>query len=230
MMEVMVRSKSILTILVICLFAVSTIEAGNIFNGLFGRGIKGSGDLTTEVRDLEEFDEIDVLGSMDIYIEIGDEQKVEITFDDNLIELVRTRVRGHTLRIDTRESFSSRRGCQVRITVPKLEMVSLTGSGDVEVTRIKQKSFEIELSGSGEIVASGEVEQLDIDLAGSGDIDARELIADEANCDLGGSGQIKVYAKKSFNGDLSGSGDIYYYGDPKYVDRDVSGSGSIRRR
>lgn len=229
-MEVMVRSKFILAVLAICLLAASTIQAGNIFNGLFGRGIKGSGDMVTEERDLKEFDEIDVLGSMDVYIEVGDEQKVEITFDDNLIELVRTRVSGHTLRIDTRESFRSRRGCEVHITVPKLEMVSLTGSGDVEVTRLKQKSFEIELSGSGEIVVTGDVEELEIDLAGSGDIDASELIAEEANCDLGGSGRIRVHATKAFKGDLSGSGDILYYGDPKYVDRDVSGSGSIRRR
>ena len=90
--------KIVLLFAVVLLFGGQSLLADGLFHRLFkDRGVRGSGDLITEERDVRAFDEIRTAGSFDIYVEVGPEQSVKITFDDNLIDLIETEVRGKTL-------------------------------------------------------------------------------------------------------------------------------------
>ncbi len=219
--------KKILTCILLLAF-VTTSHAGNF--SFFGRGEKGSGDLQTETRDVDNFKRVKLKGSFDVFITVGKKQSVTVTFDDNLLELVETEVQGKTLILDTEGNFRSKRSCKIEITVPELEYVKLSGSGDIIIEELDEDFFEYQLSGSGDISAEGRVKDLELHLSGSGDIDTRNLIADDVYAKISGSGGIKVYAKNSLDGKVSGSGDIVYYGNPKHVNNKVSGSGSIRKR
>ena len=198
--------------------------------GFGSRGEKGSGDIITEEREVGSFKRIESTGAADIYVTVGEKLSVKVTFDDNLIDLIETEVRGKTLKIGSRENYRSRHTCKIEITVPELERVHLRGSGDVLVERLDTEYFEFKLSGSGSLVAEGNTDELELHLSGSGDIDTRDLIAQEAYVSLSGSGEIKVHAEESFDGSLSGSGDIDIYGNPSDFSKSVSGSGSIRKR
>lgn len=207
--------------------------AGSVSADWFGfgsRGIKGSGDVITEERDVGSFKRIESSGAADIYVTVGEKLSVKVTFDDNLIDLIETEVRGKTLKIGSRENYRSRHACKIEITVPELERVYLRGSGDVLVERLDAEIFEFKLSGSGSLVAEGSTDELELRLSGSGDIDTRDLIAQEAFVSISGSGDIRVCAEESFDGSVSGSGDIAIYGNPPDFSKSVSGSGSIRKR
>ena len=193
-------------------------------------GIEGSGNMVTENREIQPFINLDANGSFDIEVRIGLKPSLELTFDDNIIEHIDTRVRGKTLFIGSDEGYSSRRQCKVVITAPSLESVQLNGSGDVHVEGIHGELFECELNGSGDVVASGEIKDLEIDISGSGDVDARELKAKNAYVRIHGSGDVKVFASDDFDGAVYGSGDIKYYGNPKHKNTHVAGSGSIKGR
>lgn len=219
--------KKIITLLLILVFASTSYASG--FN-FFKRGIKGSGDLKTETRDVDNFDRIKMVGSFDVFVTVGKKQSIEITFDDNLLDNVETKVKGKTLILDTERSYSSRRNCKIEITVEELEYVKLSGSGDIVVNDLDNDFFEYVLSGSGNLTADGKVNDLELSISGSGDIDTRDLIAEDVYVKISGSGDIKVHAKKSFDGRVSGSGDIYYYGDPEQINTKISGSGSIKRK
>jgi hypothetical protein len=220
--------KLLLVTFVLCLFA-ATAGAHDFF-GLFKSGVKGSGDLTTESRNVDDFKRIKSTGSFDVNIEVGKEYSLEITFDDNLIDLITSEVRGNTLYLTSEEHYRSRRSCKIDITVPELELVKLSGSGDITVTNLDSDKFEYTISGSGDLVASGKVDELEVRISGSGDIDTRELIAKTVYATVSGSGDIKLYAEETLEGRVSGSGDIYYYGDPENVSTSVSGSGDITKR
>ena len=193
-------------------------------------GIRGSGDLKTEKRDVGNFTRIETSGSFDVDVIVGEEASLTVTFDDNLLEFVLTEVHAGTLYIDTEESFSSRRGCKVEITVPVLEAVESSGSGDISVRRVKGKEFKYTISGSGDVLLDGTVDQLEISIAGSGDVDARDLRSKEAYVKISGSGDVEVYASEYLDGRIYGSGDISYYGNPEDTNKKVYGSGSITRR
>ncbi len=199
--------------------------------GWFGsKGIKGSGERVTVQRDLDNFSRIRSSGSFDVTITIGEPQNITVTYDDNLVEYVLTEVDGQTLHIYSDESVSSRKSCDIQITVPSLTDVKVSGSGDFEITGLKGEIFEYEVSGSGDLDVSGEVEEVTIEISGSGDVDARDLRAKRAYVEISGSGDVSVWAEELFDGEIAGSGDIAYYGNPKKVSRHVAGSGDIRKR
>ena len=222
----------ITAIMVVAMFVIaSQASADNFFSRLFGcRGEKGSGDLVTQTRDVEKFDEISLSGSFDVRVRVGEEQSVRVTFDDNLIDYIQTEVRRGELRIYSDESFSSRHDCRVEITVQSLKDVSLSGSGDIDVTNLSGGDFSLSISGSGDVTAEGKVDQLSISVAGSGDVDARDLEALDADVHISGSGDVTVFASRYLDARVSGSGDIDYYGDPEKISSHVAGSGSIRKR
>ena len=223
--------KSIISLMAIVLFTATSIQADDFLRWVTGcNGIQGSGDLVTETRDLDEFTRIEAKGSTDIFVTVGDEQKVTVTFDDNLVDFIVTDVRRKTLEVYCEESYSSRRPCRVEITVPSLESVRLSGSGDMEIYDLQGEMFEYTISGSGDLRMDGEIDELDIRVSGSGDVDARDLKAKDAYVKVSGSGDVKVYTSESFEGRVSGSGDINVYGNPEHVSRRVSGSGDIRKR
>ncbi len=223
--------KTVILLILIALVTAPAAQAGDFLTWITGcRGVEGSGDLVTDTRNLSDFSRIESSGSFDIFVTVGDEHELTITFDDNLIDLIKTRVRGKTLKIFCRDSYSSRYPCKVDLKVPSLESIRLTGSGDIEVFDLTGDFFECSISGSGDIRVNGEVQEVDIRVSGSGDVDTRELIAEEASVRVSGSGDVKVFASEFFDGSVSGSGDIDIYGNPERMARHVSGSGDIRKR
>lgn len=222
---------SFLTIgLGLVLFSSQPALAGDLF-GIFGSGERGSGEIASEEREVDEFDRIKIDGSTDVFVTIGEEQSVKVTTDDNLLDNIETRVRGrHTLLISSHGNIRSRRGVRVDITVPKLTSVRISGSGDADIEGLRGESFEIEISGSGDVVVEGEVDEVEITIDGSGDVDARHLKAKDAYVKIAGSGDVDVFAAESFDGNVYGSGDISFWGRPEHVSRHVSGSGDISRR
>ncbi|MFZ5980061.1 MAG: head GIN domain-containing protein [Candidatus Zixiibacteriota bacterium] len=220
-----------LLLFTIILFYSHTALAGDFFKNLFrgGRGIEGSGNLVTEKRDIREFDEIESYGSFDIFVTIGESRAVTLTFDDNLIDIVETNVRGGVLKIETSENYSSDSPCKVEITLPHLKGIALSGSGSIEVVNLKEEYFTCGISGSGDIDIAGTTTEAEFKISGSGEIDARDLIADDVYVKISGSGDVRVHADESFDGTVSGSGNIYYYGQPNSLSTNVSGSGRIKK-
>ncbi|MDD3731815.1 MAG: DUF2807 domain-containing protein [candidate division Zixibacteria bacterium] len=221
-----------LIILTAVLLDGQSLLAGDFFKGLFKNrsSIEGSGNIITETRTLNSFNEIVTSGAFELYIEVGKEPNLKITFDDNLIDIIETRVRGKTLKIDNEESYSSDHPCKIDITVPSLEALALYGSGDVEIVNLNGDIFEGTIAGSGNLLIQGKVREVELQISGSGEIDARSLIAEEAFVKISGSGDVKVFAEENFDGRVSGSGSIYYYGEPKSLSTNVSGSGRIKKR
>ena len=194
------------------------------------RAVKGSGEVTTEEREIEDFQRLETYISADILIEIGDPPSLSVTVDDNLHEFIQIEVQGRTLVIDSRDSWSTRKGCEIRIVIPSLKSIQSYGSGYIEIKNLAGTVFEFELNGSGDFWAGGSVEELDIELNGSGDIDTKDLQAREVYVTINGSGDAEVTALDSFTGKINGSGDIVFYGKPEQVSRRVHGSGRIKSR
>ena len=107
--------------------------------------------------------------------------------------------------------------------------ISIRGSGNVTARDLTAEKVRIETAGSGDVDMSGETSEIDCTMAGSGDIDATRLEAGTASAEVNGSGDISVFARDAFRGSIYGSGSIDVYGEPKEIDRHVSGSGDIRR-
>jgi hypothetical protein len=186
--------------------------------------------MITEQRDIGSFDRVESNIGADVRVSIGKAQSVSVTYDDNLIDYVTTKVRGGKLIIESSRSFSSSRDCQIKIVIPQLEEVTVGGSGRIEVVGLDADRFSVQIDGSADLVASGEVGELVIEVNGSGNVDTRDLVAGEATVEINGSGNVNVLARDYLTATINGSGDIIYGGNPDQVVKSVEGSGRIRRR
>jgi len=213
-------------------------------------------DTSEEMRDVGAFTKVSLQGSMDVEVKVGDEQSVKVIADSDIIQYLRTRVRGGELEIDLkhdnghRNIFRHIKKMQVIITVPSLEGAEVHGSGDMLVENAvadnfdievhgsgdavfenaKVKTLDVELQGSGDIEMDGTCDTVHIELRGSGDIKATDMECKAADVQLQGSGDVNVFASDSADVTVRGSGDIRVSGKPDKISSRVRGSGDIHVR
>jgi hypothetical protein len=210
-----------------CMALVLVLGAcSDTFGG--GEVVRGSGTIIAETRPVSGFDEVVILGSGDIFIDITGTESLELETDDNLVPLITTEVVGGRLELsvvpDT--NLDPSRDIVFTITAAELTAITILGSADIEVTSLDSPGFEVTVNGSGNVIVAGTTERLDVTINGSGDFAGEDLVATIAEATVNGSGSIVINATEEVTGRIAGSGDIRYLGDP-VVDVAVTGSGSV---
>jgi hypothetical protein len=191
----------------------------------------GSGTMKTEKRDVPAFKALDISGAYDVEIVVQKEQSLEIEGDDNLLPLIKTEVGNDgVLTIHNEKSFSTKNKLRVRLSVPNLVGVSTSGLSDIVASNIKSDDFNINVSGAGNLQLSGETYKLAVKISGAGDLDAKDLHARIVSISSSGAAKADVYASEELRADVSGAGNVNYYGDPKVVKEDTSGAGTISKQ
>jgi hypothetical protein len=167
---------------------------------------------------------------MDVDITIGSETQVIVEADDNLLPLIDTHVEDDELVIESHGSYSTHRSTKAHVQMPALTKIALDGSGDIRVNGLHQPQLALDIAGSGDIHAAGQVDRLDAEIEGSGDLSLDGLTATDARVRIDGSGDAEVRVSNALTAAINGSGDIVYHGHPQQLARDINGSGSIRGR
>ena len=190
--------------------------------------VQGSGVQVKESRTVPAFGSVDLAGSNNVTIHIGEEQSVQVYGDDNLIDRVTTDVDSGTLVIANRPgSFSTSSPMGVVVSTPSLSALTLSGSGTIRVIGVERPRLTVTISGSGIVVASGKTERLLVAVSGSGQAELGSVVASAVKAVVSGSGEIVVTATESLDASVPGSGSIEYGGNPSDVNKSVTGSGAI---
>jgi hypothetical protein len=191
--------------------------------------VEGSGNVITETRDVSDFDDIALLGSGDVDINVTGVESVVIEAEDNIMPLLTADVRNGRLELGSESRFSTDVGVKYTITVASLNGVEISGSGDVTAAGVDAGSFEVRIIGSGDVRLVGAATQLGVEISGSGNYAGEELLASVGDVQISGSGTAVVNVADELDASVSGSGSIEYLGDPA-VNASTSGSGDISRR
>jgi hypothetical protein len=210
---------------------------------------RGSGETGEEVRDARDVRAVELTSFGNLYVELGDEEELRITADDNLLRYIETDVRGETLVIRHQRGIGlrPRQPIQYHLTVPALKSVRVSGAGNVTLPELDAERFDIEIAGAGSIdleglqadslhvrisgagdleVEGGEVNEQDISISGAGDYRARYLDSDRAEVNLSGLGSATLRVREHLDVHITGAGSVRYVGRPD-VDRHVTGVGSV---
>lgn len=221
--------KNLLNILLVYVAFFSASCDVNI-NGPFGKVVRGSGAVVSEKREVQDFDQINLKGSMDVRVTRADEFRCIVKADDNIIPLILTEVRGPSLHISVKGSYSTSQKIAVILELPKLSEIVLSGSGDVNAVDVILDDALLKIAGSGDITATGVAKNIVAEINGSGSLNLASLKVDHVDVAVNGSGDAAVWATESLNAKVNGSGDIIYSGDPEKIDRAVNGSGDIVKK
>jgi hypothetical protein len=225
------RSRWVLVALVAFLLgglAVALLYHLDVLGGSSSSATEGSGVPTTQARDVAAFNSVELAGSNNVVIRVGEKQSVLVKADDNLIDRVTTEVQsGKLIVANTPGSFTTNSPMSVEVTVPTLNALTLSGSGNILVDGIKAESLKVDLPGSGTLTGNGTATRLDVTVSGTGVVQFTQLVAEDVQAAVSGSGSVFITATKSLDASVSGSGAILYAGNPQDVTKNVTGSGAI---
>ena len=213
---------------------------------------KEKGEIVTESRLVENFDEVALATQGNVYVTEGNTFSVQIESSQNLIDIIKTDVKGNTLVIDTKKGkcISGNPTLNFYITAPNISALDVSGSGNVYAANLIESSnmdlrisgsgriemdsllcdnVEMDISGSGniEIAGVGTMQHQDVHISGSGNIDAYNAPVNNSDISISGSGSAHVHVLNQLNAHISGSGSVIYMGNP-LVSTDISGSGNVR--
>ena len=111
--------------------------------------VKGSKIVKLEQKQVEDFESLEVEDNIEIFLIKGNECKLEIEADDNLIEFVDYKLTGKNLLISTSRDISSYKKLSVRVTYnDKFNMIiakdetNVTALSDVILDNITFKSYD----------------------------------------------------------------------------------------
>lgn len=187
-----------------------------------------------ETRKVGSFTKISFRHSGKLYLKQGSTQKVEIEGSKDILQEIETEVDGNRLVIGKEGKWfdwnSNDDDITVYITVPEIEGLSVSGSGDIiGQSKITARDMDLNVSGSGtlqlDVEASGDVEA---DVSGSGEIDLKGRCR-SFDSDVSGSGKVMLSINVAEIADfsVSGSGKIAASGSAQTVKTTISGSGKV---
>ncbi len=212
--------------------------------------ISGNGNIVTEIRKVKSFDGISTRGSIDVEIVSGTDQTVKVEADENILPYIITKVDEGLLDVHYK-SGKSYRDVHVKVFVSasvlnKLSVsgsgsifskstlknddiidIKISGSGDINVLA-DAPGITATISGSGQITLAGRTKDFKANVTGSGDLKGSKLLSENTNVKVSGSGAAHVYASVHLIAKVTGSGDIYYSGNPPSPQISKSGSGSVQ--
>jgi len=187
----------------------------------------------TQNRSVENFTAIELRGAAEVTVTIGPTAAVELEGRERTLERVDTKVRGETLVIDvakTRGWFSDFGHLKINITVPELKSLESNGAGEIDIKGLAGGEQRMRLAGAHEVKAEGMLDRLDIEVSGAGSVDYSKVVASEAKVRVNGAGSVEVHATELVDAEVNGVGTVQYAGEPKKVESNLHGLGSIRRR
>lgn len=195
-----------------------------------GRGVVGSGTRKTETRELKPFKAIDTTGAFDIKVTCQKPASFEIEADDNILPLIKTDVRDGILFVTSEQRINPSRVIELRINLPELAAVTSRGAGQVNVADANSEDLKLESMGAASMEAAGKAKSVSVSSTGAGKIDTSKLIAEKARVSVTGAASVDVYATEQLDVTVSGAGSVTYGGDPKIVNKSVSGIGSVSKK
>lgn len=213
--------------------------------------VVGEGPLVTQTRTVGNFTGISSEMSGKVNFTIAPDYKVEITAQQNILDVLNTNVVNGVLHIDFKNNVRVREheDLLINITAPYADYfrlsgsgnmnvqgdvaannlkVTLSGSGDISVQNaVIADKIDTEISGSGNIsIANGSAVNEDVDISGSGKVEMAGVAAQNAITHTSGSGDVKLALSTNLDAHISGSGSVYYHGNP-IISTHISGSGRV---
>lgn len=209
--------------------------------------VEGNGIVVEESRAVGGFDRITLQGFGRVYVQQGSQENLRIRAEENLIQYLRTEVRGDELVIwKDGVTLKNSAPIEFHVTVTGLERIALTGAGNIEASNLdtgpldlrltgagniqiaglNASSLDVEITGVGNVIVSGSAGELAVRLRSLGDYDGTNLETADAQVLIADSGSATVRVRDHLQATINGSGDVYYIGDPT-VDSRISGSGEV---
>jgi hypothetical protein len=217
--------------------------------GTSGAASPGSRLVATEKRPLgASVAEVEVSGPINLTLRQGTAAALEVRGEQRLLANVDTTVDGGTLHIGPRGILlRHRQPIEVTLVLPTLEHLSISGSGQHNVSGFSGERIEMNVDGSAGLRFNGRYREIEAGLHGSGDADITGGNAERVVADVKGTGHMTlVGGARELHAEIAGAGELdgrhlraedvhlIHHGSgtsavyaSKHVNVDMTGSGDV---
>lgn len=208
-----------------------------------------NGFIETKTIQLAAIEGIDLSINANVFISEGTAQEITVEGKIDAIEKLKTEVRNGIWTIDFDQCVLNH-DLTIYITLPKLTYAKISGSGDIfgetpfasgdDLVEFKisgsgyinlemdATDIETTISGSGDIRLAGAATNHTLKVSGSGNLSGFDLESINQMITISGSGNAEVFVDGgTLDAKISGSGKVYYKGNPSSFSADITGSGSV---
>jgi hypothetical protein len=207
-----------------------------------------------QTRNVGQFEGVNLGISAKLYIKQGNASSVVIEASEDALEHIETKVKNGILVIEKDNDWKwwknwNSKNVKIYVTNPNFNHISVSGSGNVQGENtiqsknlyvgvsgsgkmdldIKTVDLESKISGSGNVFLTGSARNTELAISGSGNLNAENLSSESCEVTISGSGNCWVNVDNSLNSRVSGSGNVFYRGNPDKLYNNSSGSGSIKK-
>jgi hypothetical protein len=210
-------------------------------------GIRGSGNVITQNRNVSDFTSVKAEKGLDVTIDQGNEFQVAVEADDNVQPHIITKVENGTLIITSDYNSYTNVTKNISVKMPVIKSLE-TGSGaslksknilrsdDIIVKsasgssmglNVESDKITAESSSGSTLSLLGKALTFDSSSSSGSSIDAQNLIANDVSARSSSGSSTSVHAAVSLNAHASSGSSIEYKGKPKNVTVDQSSGGGV---
>ena len=232
--------------IVAAIMALLFSSCGHSIN--LGTGIKGSGNITTETRTVnEDFKKIEVSHGIKVIVEQSDNKSITVEADENLQQHIITKIENGVLTIESDEGYNATETPIVKVKMPLTNGLS-TSSGseitsigaliteniDVESSSgsrinitVEADAIKMESTSGSSIEVGGKALKAETSSSSGSTIDAKELMANEVVSQTSSGSSTSVYPIVKLDAKASSGSNVSYHKIPKTVLKEESSGGSV---
>ena len=206
--------------------------------------------LKDEVRQLDQFDKIEISGNIELELQQDSLKNLTISAPENLMTYIKTEVNDGKLKIYTDKIFLNHR---IKVIISndsifeleangasKVEsmrpiktsklFLSLSGASQADIDVNVENKMTSEVSGASSAKLKGVAGSVDIEANGASKIEADQLKATHVKVETSGASHAKVFATESIDADASGASRIDCTGSPRNIKKSENMGSSIEIR
>lgn len=209
--------------------------------------VKGNGNVTTEERDLEDFNALNVSRGMNVYVTMGNDYKVVVEADENLHNSIVTELHGDELQIKAIDIIRNASSLKVFVTLPQLEAAkSSSGSNvysenvlkvnDIDLAvssganltfSLQAGAVEAKASSGSNIFLEGNAISINAKASSGSNIKAGDLKAKSARANVSSGANIWLSTENELQATASSGGNVFYNGNPSGIEISKSSGGNV---
>jgi len=221
--------KVFLLSLIILVFASGCDE-------ISARKERGSGNITSQTRNVSGFNSVDVSGAIDIYVKQDSATSVKVEADDNLLHYIEVYTDNSTLVIRTDRGVRMRPTHKIKVYIsnPSYKEFEVSGASSIRSENLITSSetlhvglngasegkmefnaprVSVDLTGASNLTIRGKTKDFEGGASGASEIRCFDLLTENSDIELSGASGAEIYASVKLAGNVSGASHIKYKGN-----------------
>lgn len=220
----------------LCALCIVTVSISHASQRGFAAIVEGSGRVITENKQLPTVKEVSIAGIGELNIYQSAQTQLVIEVEDNIYPVLLIQNKeGHLTLGQQHASLELKHPIRYKLYAPNIRQINASGEAKVFVSdgirvdqlnvnvigaaktkvRVLGSKLKVNIQGSGQMIADGDVEEQMISISGAGQFRGQHLRGTTGLVNISGSGIGQVNISDELDVRISGSGRVYYEGQPK---------------